>query len=76
VLDESKKLSEGLTKLVRTDNAAALKKMQAQGIQLVETPPDLIKEFQTQGMAVRNELEGQLYSHEFRARVEKIAAGH
>jgi TRAP-type C4-dicarboxylate transport system substrate-binding protein len=75
VLDESKKLSEGLTKLVRTDNAAALKKMQAQGIQVIETPPALIKEFETQGMAVRNELEGQLYSHDFRARVEKISAG-
>lgn len=74
VLDESKKLSENLTKLVRTDNAAALKKIQAQGIQLVDTPPALVKEFETQSIAVRNELEGQLYSHEFRERVEKIAA--
>jgi TRAP-type C4-dicarboxylate transport system substrate-binding protein len=74
VVEESHKLQEKLLKQVRDDNVIALKKMQTQGLQLVQTPPELEKEFEAQGRLVAQKLEGQVYTHDFRARVEKLVA--
>jgi len=74
VEEESKILSAGLTKLVRNDNALALKKMQAQGIEVVPTPEPLVAEFRSKAKAATADLEGKLFSKEFRARVEQILA--
>ena len=73
--EESRALSDGLTRLVRNDNVLALKKMQAQGIEVVPTPAPLEAVFRAEGKAATEELEGKLYGKEFRARVEQILAG-
>jgi TRAP-type C4-dicarboxylate transport system substrate-binding protein len=71
----SRALSEGLTRLVRTDNELALKKMQSLGIEVVATPPALESLFRTESKAASDDMEGKLYGKEFRARVEQILAG-
>jgi TRAP-type C4-dicarboxylate transport system substrate-binding protein len=74
VAEESKTLSEGLTRLVRNDNTAALKKMQAQGIEVVPTPDPLLATFRSEAKGATNDLEGKLFGKDFRARVEQILA--
>ena len=74
VTEESQKLQTRLGKIVKDDNVSSLKKMQAQGIQVIETPPEVVGEFEKQARLVAQKLEGQLYSHEFRMRVEKMVA--
>jgi TRAP-type C4-dicarboxylate transport system substrate-binding protein len=72
VTDESRNLGHKLVKLVRYDNAAALKKIRAQGIEVVPTPEPLVKEFIKESLVVRGEFEGKLWSRELRERVEQI----
>jgi TRAP-type C4-dicarboxylate transport system substrate-binding protein len=68
-------LSEGLTRLVRTDNDLAFKKMQAQGIEVVATPPALEALFRAESKGATADMEGKLFGKDFRARVEQILAG-
>jgi TRAP-type C4-dicarboxylate transport system substrate-binding protein len=72
--EESKALSDGLTRLVRNDNAAALKKMQAQGIEVVTTPEPLLATFRSEAKGATADLEGKLFGKDFRERVEQILA--
>ena len=74
VMDASKELEKKLLKTVRADNETALTKMKAQGLVVTETPPELQKEFQMHAAVVAQKLEGALYSHEFRARVDGLLA--
>ncbi len=74
VADESKVLEAKLLKTVRDDNETALAKMKAQGIQVIETPPEVVHEFETQAKTVGTTLEGKVYSHDFHVRVEKLVA--
>jgi hypothetical protein len=60
---------------VRTDNDLALKKMQSQGVELVPTPPALETAFRSEGKAATLEMDGKLYSKDFRTRVEQLLAG-
>jgi TRAP-type C4-dicarboxylate transport system substrate-binding protein len=72
--EEAKKMQDKLLGIVRTDNGTALKKMLTIGMQEVPTPAPVASEFEKQGRVVAQKLEGQLYSHEFRGRVEKLVA--
>jgi TRAP-type C4-dicarboxylate transport system substrate-binding protein len=74
VLEEGKVLEKNLLKISREDNETSLKKMKELGLQEIPTPPEVQKEFEAQGKAVAAKLEGQLYSKEFRAKVEKLLA--
>mgnify|MGYP000911936303 CR=1 FL=1 len=64
-----------LLKQVRADNEAALKKMQSLGLQVVSTPEATVSEFRQQAQALRTKLDGQLWTKEWRARVEQVLAG-
>ena len=75
VTEESKKLTDKLLKQVRADNEAALKKMQSLGLQVVSTPEATVSEFRQQAQALRTKLDGQLWTKEWRARVEQVLAG-
>ena len=74
VEEESKTLSKGLSTLIRSDNAGALKKMQAQGIEVIPTPEPLVAEIRAQARAATAEMDGKLFGKEFRERVEKLVA--
>jgi TRAP-type C4-dicarboxylate transport system substrate-binding protein len=58
----AKAASKTLRKQIRKDNASALKTMTRKGVQIVETPPAMIAEFETLAKAVWNEQVGKLYS--------------
>jgi len=72
--EESRTLSANLIKLIRHDNEASLAKMKSQGIEVVPTPEPLVAEIRAQGKVVAAEMDGKLYSKEFRLRVEKMVA--
>ena len=73
VLEESKKLEEKTRQIVREqDNARALVKMQQLGLKVVDTPAPLLDEFMAKGRELTVKLDGQLYTKEFRQKVEKL----
>jgi TRAP-type C4-dicarboxylate transport system substrate-binding protein len=74
VTEENKTLADKLTRLVRADNATALKKMQTQGLQVIETPAALLQAFQKNGLAMYAMFDGSLYSRAFRERVQQVLA--
>jgi TRAP-type C4-dicarboxylate transport system substrate-binding protein len=59
---------------VREENARALQVMKQNGLQVIETPREMIADFDAQAQAIRPKLEPIVYSHEFRAKVEKLLA--
>ena len=65
-----------LLKTLRSENDKALVSMKNAGLQVVESPPEMIKQFTQEAMAIRPKLEPQVYSHEFRMKVEKLVADY
>ena len=57
-------------------SVASLKKMEAMGIQVVQTPEPVTKEFETQAKIVAKMLEGKVFSHEFLTKVENLASDY
>ena len=78
VMDDAKEMEQKLLKVIRADNDASLKSMKANGIQVVETPAGMEKEFSDQALALRPILEKDpvVYTHEFRTKVEKLLADY
>jgi len=76
LLDDSKAMQDKLLKTIRADNDKALASIKAAGVQVVETPPAMVKEFEEQAILLRPILEKDpvVYSHDFRAKVEKLLA--
>jgi TRAP-type C4-dicarboxylate transport system substrate-binding protein len=76
VMDEAHAMEERLLKIIRADNDKALATMKTNGLQIVESPPAMQKEFEAQALALRPLLEKDpvVYTHEFRAKVEKLLA--
>jgi TRAP-type C4-dicarboxylate transport system substrate-binding protein len=72
--DESRGLSEKLIRLIRDDNASALKKMQALGIEVVPTPEPLAATIRGESRKAADDLEGKLFGRDFRARLEQLVA--
>jgi len=48
--------------------------MKTAGVQVVESPPDMVKQFTEQAVAVRVKLEPSVYSHDWRVKIEKLVA--
>jgi TRAP-type C4-dicarboxylate transport system substrate-binding protein len=76
LLSDCKELEGKLLKQIRTDNDKALGSLKAAGLQEVESPKEMVKEFEAQAVAIRSNptLEPGLYSHDFRMKVEKLLA--
>lgn len=72
VMQDATDLQTKVLKTIRQDNADALAKLKAQGIQSVESPAPMVAEFEKVAAEIRTDLEGQLYSKEFRAKVEGL----
>ncbi len=72
VMQDAADLQVKVLKTIRQDNSDALKKLLAQGIQQVESPAAMVSEFEQVAVGIRSELEGSLYSKEFRNRVEAL----
>jgi TRAP-type C4-dicarboxylate transport system substrate-binding protein len=74
MVDESKELQEKVLKQIRADNDKALVSMKNAGLQVVDTPKDLVADFEKEAVAIRPKLEPSVYTHEFRMKVEKLLA--
>lgn len=76
VLDEAHNLERKLQAQVRAENDRATATMKAKGMTVVESPPSLSTEFAAVAVPARDALDGTLYSHELRLRVEKLVSDY
>jgi TRAP-type C4-dicarboxylate transport system substrate-binding protein len=74
IQEETRTLSTALIKQIRADNVASLETMKKQGIEVIPTPEPLVTEIRAQAKLATAEMEGKLFSKEFRQKVEKLAA--
>jgi TRAP-type C4-dicarboxylate transport system substrate-binding protein len=74
LMADSKDTEAKVLKQIRDENAKSLQAMKANGLQVVESPKELIAQFDEQARAVRPKLEPSVYSHDFREKVEKLVA--
>jgi TRAP-type transport system periplasmic protein len=76
LLQDSKEFETKVLKTLRADNDKALVSMKQSGLQVVESPPEMIKQFTAEAVAIRPKLEPSVYSHDFRVKVEKLLADY
>jgi TRAP-type C4-dicarboxylate transport system substrate-binding protein len=74
IMTDSKDFEGKLLKILRADNDKALQQMKQAGLQIVESPPEMVKQFTEQAVAVRAKLEPSVYSHDWRMKIEKLVA--
>jgi TRAP-type C4-dicarboxylate transport system substrate-binding protein len=63
-------------KTLRAENEKALTSMKQAGLQVVESPPQMVKDFTTEAIAIRPKLEPKVYTHDFRMKVENLLADY
>jgi TRAP-type C4-dicarboxylate transport system substrate-binding protein len=76
LLADSKDLETKVLKTIREENEKALSTMKSAGLQVVPSPPEMVKEFETQAVALRPKLEPSVYSHDWRMKVEQLLADY
>jgi TRAP-type C4-dicarboxylate transport system substrate-binding protein len=76
LINDSKDMQVKLLKTIREDNTKSLQSLKNAGIQVVDSPADMVKEFMDQAVALRPKLEPSVYSHDFRMKVEKLLADY
>jgi len=76
LMSDSLEFQNKLLKTLRSENDKALTSMKNAGLQVVESPPEMIKQFSTEAIAIRPKLEPSIYTHEFRMKVEKLVADY
>jgi TRAP-type C4-dicarboxylate transport system substrate-binding protein len=74
LMADSKEFEAKVLKQIRADNDKALTSMKQAGLTVVESPPEMIKQFTEQAIAIRPKLEPSVYSHDWRMKVEKLIA--
>ena len=76
VMDDSKVLQDKLLKQLRAENEKAITQMKNAGLQVVDSPKDMVKQFTDEAIAIRPKLEPSVYSHDWRMKVEKLVADY
>jgi TRAP-type C4-dicarboxylate transport system substrate-binding protein len=74
IMTDSKDMEGKVLKQIREENNRSLGAMKASGLQVVESPKEMISQFEEQAKAIRPKLEPSVYSHDFREKVEKLVA--
>jgi TRAP-type C4-dicarboxylate transport system substrate-binding protein len=74
LLAAGKDFENKVLKQIRGDNEKALQQMKNAGLQVIDSPPPMVKDFTEQAMAIRPKLEPSVYTHEWRTKVEQIVA--
>ena len=72
LVNDSKELEGQLLKEVHAENVKSLASLKQAGIQVVDSPPDMVKQFETESLALRSKLEPSVFTHEWRMRVEQL----
>ncbi len=76
LMAESKEFEAKVLKQIRADNDKALNSMKQAGLQITDSPPEMVKQFTEQAVAVRSKLEPAVYSHDWRMKVEKLISDY
>jgi TRAP-type C4-dicarboxylate transport system substrate-binding protein len=76
VVEDSKDLQVKLLKQIREENARSLDQIKKAGVQVVDSPKEMVSQFEEQSKAIRPKLEPSVYSHDFREKVEKLLADY
>ena len=76
IMADSHAFQVKLLKTLRMENDKALTSMKQAGLQVVQSPPEMVKQFTQEAIAIRPKLEPSVYSHEWRMRVEKLIADY
>lgn len=76
LMADSLSFQQKLLKTLRAENDKALTSMKQAGLQVIESPPEMVKQFTQEAIAIRPKLEPSVYSHEWRMRVEKLIADY
>src|SRR5262249_52736963 len=76
VQQASKEMQAKLMAQVRGDNDRALASLKQQGLTVVDSPKELVQEFEQKALAIRPELEPSVYKHDLRLKVEKLLADY
>jgi TRAP-type C4-dicarboxylate transport system substrate-binding protein len=74
MLEEQEKMQKEVLELVRGDNKRALEALKQRGMEVVATPPELVKELDRRGEAIAREA-GKQFPKEVQAEVERIIYG-
>ncbi len=74
--DESKALQDKLLKSIRAENEKALTSLKQSGIQVIESPKQMVSDFEAKALSLRAKLEPSVYTHDFRMSVEKLLADY
>jgi len=74
ILEDSKEMQPRLLKAIRDENTKSLASMKQAGLQVVESPKEMISQFDEIAKSIRPKLEPSVYSHDFRNKVEKLVA--
>ena len=72
VKEESDKLAPQLLSVIRADNGRSLTKMKSLGLQEIPTPDAVVQRFSSEATTMAASLDGQLFTKEFRKRVEQL----
>jgi TRAP-type C4-dicarboxylate transport system substrate-binding protein len=76
VLEEARALEKKLLSQVRQENDRAVTMLKKGGLTIIDAPPTMLAELTSLVAPIRADLEGSLYSHDLRARVEKLVGGY
>jgi TRAP-type transport system periplasmic protein len=76
LLADSRDFEGKLLKVLRAENDKALTQMKNAGLQVVDSPPEMVKQFTAEAIAVRTKLEPSVYSHDWRIKIEKLVADY
>jgi TRAP-type C4-dicarboxylate transport system substrate-binding protein len=76
LIDDSKDLQVKLLKQIREENTRSITAIKQAGVQVVESPKEMVAQFEEQSKAIRPKLEPSVYSHDFREKVEKLLADY
>jgi TRAP-type C4-dicarboxylate transport system substrate-binding protein len=76
VMTDSKDLQDRLAKQIRDENTRSLQSIKQAGVQTIESPKEMVAQFDEQAKAIRTKLEPAVYTHEFREKVEKLLSDY
>jgi TRAP-type C4-dicarboxylate transport system substrate-binding protein len=76
LLKDSKELEAKVLKQIRDENNKSMNSLKQAGIQVVDTPPEMVKDFEKEAIALRPKLEPSVYTHEFRVKLEKLISDY
>jgi TRAP-type C4-dicarboxylate transport system substrate-binding protein len=74
LLADSKEMEQKVLKTIRDENSAALATMKKAGLQVIDSPKEMVQQFEAESVSLRPKLEPSVYSHEFRMKVEQLLA--